>query len=93
MDEKIRSVLENEELLAKIAAAVRGTDAPTQEYAPPPQRAEALPVIQSAGRSGSDALALLSALKPFLRQERREKLDALTKALSVASVYKSVKNI
>lgn len=93
MDDKIRNVLENEELLAKIAAAVRGLDAPAPVPSPPPQMPEP---IQPAGNfeSGSpNALALLSALKPFLRQERRQKLDAVTKALSVASVYKSVKNL
>lgn len=91
MDEKIRSVLENEELLAKIAAAVRGTAEPSP--APPQSVPTYMPSVAEPVRQQPDAVALLAALKPFLRQERREKLDSITKALSVASVYKNIKGI
>lgn len=86
MDEKLKSVLENEELLAKIAAAVKGTE---QREQPVPAVREVKPAVPSGG---ADAVALLAALKPFLRRERREKLDAVTRALSAASIYKSIKN-
>lgn len=86
MDEKLKSVLENEELLAKIVAAVKGTE--QREQASPAVR-ETAPAVQGGG---ADAVALLAALKPFLRRERREKLDAVTRALSAASIYKSIKN-
>lgn len=89
MDEKIRSVLENEELMARIAAAVRGTDNHERSVPAPP--VQAVPTV--AERRPSDALALLAALKPFLRSERRDKLDAVTKALSIADVYKNIKSI
>lgn len=86
MDEKLKSVLENEELLAKIAAAVKGTE----------QREQSVPAVRevkpATPSGGADAVALLAALKPFLRRERREKLDAVTRALSAASIYKSIKN-
>ena len=39
------------------------------------------------------ALALLSALAPFLSERRRTKLDGITKAMTVAGVYKGVKKI
>ena len=93
MDEKIRSVLENEELLAKIAAAVRGTAEASPTPAPPPAVPTYTPSAMSSAHSSTDALALLAALKPFLKHERREKLDAVTKALSVASVYKNMKSL
>ncbi len=83
MDEKLKSVLENEELMARIAAAVRGTATP-----PTPQP---LPVPQS-NRTG-DALALLTALKPFLKKEKQVRLESLSKAISAANIYNSVKNV
>lgn len=86
MDEKIRSVLENEELMSKIAAAVGGAGRPGAQSAGLPYAD-----TQPAGR-GAEAMALLAALKPFLREERRQKLDTVTRALAVASVYKNVKN-
>ena len=90
MDDKIRSVLENEELLAKIAAAVRGAEAPKEAYPAPAKEPFPAPPAQGGG---SDALALLYALRPFLRRERQEKLEAVTKAISVANVYKNVKKL
>lgn len=85
MDDKLRSVLGNPELMARIAAAVNGTAAeePVKEvYASPVQEARS-----------DKALALLSALAPFLSERRRTKLDGITKAMTVAGVYKGVKKI
>lgn len=83
MDDKLKSILSNPALMAQIAAAVKGESAPPEE--------PALPRIPSAG--GSDkALALLAALKPFLSSGRQSKLDAVSKAMAVANIYKSTKN-
>lgn len=92
MDDKLNSVLGNPQLMAQIAAAVRGAAEPTQP-APP-----AAPAVQQqplyGGEGGTDrALNLLGALAPFLKTQRRDKLDAITRALTVASIYKNTKNI
>lgn len=94
MDDKLNSVLGNPQLMAQIAAAVRGASAeptPTPTPTPTPQP-QSQPTL--GGEGGTDrALNLLGALAPFLKTSRREKLDAITRALAVASVYKSTKNI
>ncbi len=85
MDEKLKSVLGNPELMAKIAAAVNGAapeESPKEVYAP------TVPSGQS-----DKALALLAALAPFLSERRRTKLEGITKAMTVAGVYKGIKKI
>jgi len=93
MDDKLRSVLGNEELMAQIAAAVRGSSAPASPPQAPPPVADAVPTFTSAGGKSDSALALLSALAPFLRESRRSKLEAVTKAMAVANIYKNTKII
>ena len=84
MDDKLKSILGNPALMAQIAAAVKGDSSPPAEPAALPQ--------PYATDSGDKALALLSALKPFLSSTRQNKLDAVSKAMAVANIYKSTKN-
>lgn len=93
MDDKLRSVLGNEELMAQIAAAVRGGSTPAAAPPTPPAVSDAAPAFTSVGGKSDSALALLSALAPFLRESRRSKLEAVTKAMAVANIYKNTKNI
>lgn len=105
MDDKIRSVLDNPELLSKIVSAVRGisaeasSDADGRSAEPAAAPVYASPPVSSASaltvpkNESSDAVALLSALKPFLGRERREKADAVIRALSAAGLYKSIKRM
>lgn len=89
MDDKLRSILGNPELMAQIAAAVKGESVPAAESYP---REQSLPASVGNSYGNDKALALLAALKPFLSAARQSKLDAVSKAMAVASIYKSTKN-
>ncbi len=82
MDGKLQAILGDENALRRIAAAVRGE--PEQE-----QPRESTPL---AGTS-NNAASLLAALRPFLKESRRSKLDQFSKAITVANVYRNAKNI
>ena len=87
MDDRLKSVLGNPELMAQIAAAVKGgapAESAPQTYAP------AEPSVPS---SADKALALLTALRPFLSSARQAKLESVTKAVAVANIYKNTKNV
>jgi len=93
MDDKLKSILGNPELMAQIAAAVKGETAPPSEPYPREQSLPASSFVNPYSGGGNDkALALLAALKPFLSGARQSKLDAVSKAMAVASIYKSTKN-
>lgn len=95
---KLQAVLSNPELMAKIAALVNGeppkAETPKAEpqdtvgaYAP--SRASVPNVTPQADRG----IALLYALRPFLKEERRRKLDAATGAISAASIFRNAKKL
>lgn len=96
MDDKLRSVLNNPQLLAQIAAAVKGAASGEEtesapQYAP---RENAIPAAVMPTEAPNDkAMALLAALRPFLSSARRDKLETVTKAMAVANIYKNTKNI
>ena len=96
MDDKLNSVLGNPQLMAQIAAAVRGAsgDGASSSAPSPAPAPTSVPAVGYGGEGGTDkALNLLGALAPFLKTSRREKLDTITRALAVASVYKNTRNI
>ncbi len=45
-------------------------------------------LLSASGGKKSESTALLQSLKPFLRDERKEKIDSLIKIMSYASVFK-----
>ena len=45
-------------------------------------------LLSVSGGKKSESTALLQSLKPFLRDERKEKIDNLIKIMSYASVFK-----
>lgn len=101
--EKLKSVLSDPEAMAKISAIASSLgmnpapESPRNEQ--PPKESEPSPIeatdIVSAfsgmipTSSGDPRVALLSSLKPLLREEKRGKIDALTRALSIASMMKN----
>ncbi len=89
MDGRLQAILGDENALRRIAAAVRGE--PTEKEAP----TESVASTSSPSTLGTsnDAAALLAALRPFLKDSRREKLDRFSKAITVASVYRNAKSI
>ena len=109
IDEKIRSVLQNEEMMAKIADLIQNVapSGPPKEQqagipaavAPEPPAQQASLTLPGAGGSllgglaGNEAMTLLAAMRPFLRESRRSKLDAVSKAVAMAGVFRSAKRL
>lgn len=102
--EKLKNVLSDPEAMAKITAIASNLgmgNAPqkSEEISTPPEiqnsSQNAIAEMLSSVTSGSSPieadprLALLVSLKPFLREEKRGRIDALTRALSVASMMKN----
>ncbi len=80
---KLRQILGDAEAMEKISAIASGLQngsAPAEK----PRPAEIQPVRD-------DRAALLSALRPLLREEKRKKLDALQTALAFATMIGSYK--
>ena len=69
---------------------------PETTYSPPDSgnssQSDALPaLLQSFNTKSDPKLLLLSSIKPLLREEKREKIDAITKALAIASMMKNLR--
>ncbi|MBQ4316720.1 MAG: hypothetical protein IJC20_00585 [Clostridia bacterium] len=59
---------------------------------PPSAPSDALPALMQGFSMSSDPrISLLSSIKPLLREEKREKIDALTRALALASMMKNLR--
>lgn len=98
--EKLKTVLSDPEAMAKISAIASGlgASAQTETTNEPEKEAETvgqsgvsdiLPVLSQSFSPQSDPrLALLYSLKPLLREDKRDKIDSLTKALTIASMMK-----
>ena len=100
--EKLKNVLSDPEAMAKITAIAsslgmspntepKEQSAPAVTPEPKKQEADiASAFSQLMPSSVSDPrIALLSSLKPLLREEKRDKIDALTRALSITSMMKN----
>lgn len=98
---KLKSVLSDPEALSKITAIASSLGLNGQSSEPEPKNealseptsdniAESLPALSSLMPQQSDPrLALLTSLKPLLREDKRDRIDALTRALTVASMMKT----
>lgn len=97
--EKLNKVLSDPDALAKITAIASSLGASPQqsevkEPAASDEREETpiMPALNPLNfASGDPRLQLLSSLKPLLREEKRDKIDSLTRALTVAAMMKSFK--
>ncbi len=99
--EKLKNVLSDPESMAKIMSIASGLGAsqpqskPLRETAAPEPdsakpTADTVPASAFASERQSDPrIALLASLKPLLREEKRDRLDALTRALALASMMKN----
>lgn len=100
---KLKNVLSDPDALSKISAIVsslgmtnQGSDerssAPLAESEQPlseeAKQFSGLPDIPISPNISDPRLALLNSLKPLLREEKRDKIDALTRAITVASMMK-----
>lgn len=91
MDGKLQAILGDEAALAKIAAIVKGVSQPEQSAPPVPTLQE--PTLPTASFAADNRLALLAALRPFLKESRRARLDSLTKVMNVAKLWQTTKHI
>lgn len=95
LEEKINSVLNNPselEKISKIASAIMGGGDPPPE----PQQQEAdvdvgmlqqmLSSLRGGGSKKSESRDLLEAMKPFLAEKRRHKIDKAMKLARLASI-------
>lgn len=103
--EKLKSILSDPDSLARITAIASSLGASPQGRretaetsgndpfdAPSDAPASAQPLLPMASAemfSGDPRLALLSSIKPLLREEKRDRIDALARAMTVASMMKS----
>lgn len=102
--EKLKSVLSDPDALSKITAIASSlgmspsagakSEEPKPDITPPEPNVGGLDIAsvfsQLAPSSVSDPrIALLGSLKPLLREEKRGKIDALTRALSITSMMKN----
>ena len=99
--EKLKTVLSDPEAMAKITSIASGlgaakseksaeTVAPEQQAEPILPTSDNLPTLAQGFALNSDPrISLLSSLKPLLREEKRDRIDALTRALSLAAVMKN----
>ena len=80
MSEKLGEILNNPEAMSRIMEIVGGLEWPKEKQEP------SIPTIQSDKR-----MELLYALRPLLREHRRERLDSLTRAMSMAQLLGNMK--
>jgi len=86
---KLQSVLSNPEALAKISA-IASSFGGTLQPEEPAEAPRDIPKKELPLALPTDPrLALLSSVKPLLREEKRGKVDSLLTALTVASMLKN----
>lgn len=99
--EKLKNVLADPETLAKISSIASGlgiSQSNSVKPLPPEETAASeeqnikntLQALSPPSlQSGDPRLALLVSLKPLLREDRRDRVDALAQAITLASVMKN----
>ena len=95
--EKLRQVLSDPEAMAKITAIASGLgktnlpeSAPIADTAAEPLgNADKFNFPIPSAQAEDPRLALLTSLKPLLREDRRDRVDVLTQALTLASMMKN----
>lgn len=105
ISEKIMEFLKDPEAAAKIASVAQSLtgsgkstpepNVPTSSLQPPTGdgRASMLSAVQglTSPAGGDRRMALLAAIKPLLREDKRSKIDSLQKAMSIATVFGKLK--
>ncbi len=98
---KLKTVLSDPEAMAKISAIAQNLGASSNSVEPKPQerpiqkpeQAQGLDIMSALSGIGATVgdprIELLNSLKPLLREEKRERVDALVRALSVAAMMKN----
>lgn len=81
---KVMDILSNPEMMSKISALA--SSAPKE--APTIQTQSVIPSVTSTDNSKT---ALLQAIKPLLKEEKRGKIDAVIKAMTIATTVSKLK--
>lgn len=79
MSDKLGEILSNPDAMSKIMELANGFERPKQQ-----EQSISLP-------RNDERIELLYALRPLLRENRRSRLDSLTKAVSMAQVLGKMK--
>ena len=97
--EKLKAVLSDPEarsMISAIAGSLNPTLQKSEDSVAEKEVFETQNQLQTQGLGGLDLLgsgdprlALLSSVKPLLREEKRDRVDALIKAMTVASMMKN----
>lgn len=96
--EKLKSVLADPEAMSKITAiasnlGLGNTPSKSEETQAPNETLESVSSLlqNSAPIMNDPRLNLLYSLKPFLREEKRSRVDALANALNIAAMMKNLR--
>ncbi len=93
--EKLKSVLSDPTAMAKIGAiadslGMGGNSGPPPEPAPIKEQPQIPQSLLPPPSINSDPkIALLESLKPLIKEEKRDRLDSIEKALSVMTIMKA----
>jgi hypothetical protein len=95
--EKLKLVLSDPDAMAKITALASGlgkTAAPEAPSAVEPTSdvaasSDKTNLLLPSAQNGDPRINLLASLKPLLREDRRDRVDALTQALTLAAMMKN----
>ena len=88
---KVMDVLSNPEMMSKITALASSGSKPTEQEQREPQPVQATPSFSFQGASSDTRAELLLALKPLLKENKRGKIDAVVKALTIATTVSKMK--
>ena len=91
LSEKLSSVLSDPKSMAKIAEIARDLSLPQEEEPPAPaQKLAKMPYLSElsrfVGKGGKERTALLSSLKPYLKREKRARLDRILTVLNALNL-------
>lgn len=83
---KVMDILSNPEMMSKISAIASGSSqtASVTPFSPDITEAAKTPAHNSRAE-------LLLAIKPFLKEEKRDKIDAVIKAITIATTVSKLK--
>ncbi len=93
---KVMDVLSDPEMMSKISALASGSTPQPEQTTPQqdqitPQTVQSAPTFSFGNTSRDSRADLLLALKPLLKENKRSKIDAVVKALTVASAVSKMK--
>ena len=86
--EKLKTLLSDPESLGRIMSVASELGLNRQETAQPEPTETASTAPRPMLPTGDPRINLLCSLKPLVREEKRDRLDALTQMLAFASVMK-----